>query len=90
MISINYQKLTANMLTAKNLRQHREGKTKRAVVLLYFRQGEDRGENPDFWAPPQICSVPLKVWPGKLHFNTHLRLLFCVLTLRTTSLLTAP
>lgn len=72
MISINYQKLTANMLTGDNLRHYHKGESKATALLWQFSQREDLRENSDSWAPhPQVCWVPLKVWPGTLHFSIH-------------------
>ena len=70
MISINYQKLTANMLTGENRTHYHKGKSKTAVLLLLFSQGEDLVRILIPGPHPQFGSVPLEVWPGNLHF-TH-------------------
>lgn len=84
MISINYQKLTADMLTRGKRRHHHEGKAEMAAMLLF-----SQGERTDSWAPPQSSSVPLKVCPEDLHGSTHLTLLFCMPTLTAPSILTS-
>lgn len=68
MISINYQKLTANMSAGERLQHYQEGRSEAAAM---FSQGEDLGENSDSWAPPPDPLIPLEsVRPGNLHFNT--------------------
>lgn len=75
-ISIIYQKLTANVLTSRNGRCCHEAKAEaRAMLPLALPPRGGRGKNSDSWAPPQSSSVPLKVWSGNPHVRTHLRLI---------------
>ena len=63
MISINYEKLTANTLTGENLKQYCAGKSGVPVTQLPSAKREISVRNPS------PGPAPLGLWPGDLHFN---------------------